>query len=396
MKTILLVAAVLLVGLDLGTAHEVAWFESYYSGSSTNPMVFTTVDPRYSDHYIEVYPSAYEPCIVQVNLDPQTSPYIEAHVVGPNPANWVEIEVSPVGVPLSPNVITATVSGEWHATGSPLGFGCDATNANHFSVPVKIALSRAQWGLNLSMDRQNLWINTRSGVALQASDSLSGPCVNIGTGVSFWVPPDREAQFFSGTTRLGGGLAGGVTDNAGNPQTNVTVGLPYGGAMVTTATTAGDGSFLLDLLPWGTNLITILKSFTFVDPGTGSNRTETAAVEILAPATNSQAVVQLVAVPQVWPPPPACNCSPWCAIGFGTFNGARTPVYFSAGANPPKGVPPTCAQPQVTVTPPGGAPFPIMPGTGRHQNSGPNPASGVWTVSVTVCGQTKMCTVTVP
>jgi hypothetical protein len=392
MKTIILLAAASLIGLEL-EAHEVDWFESYYSGSTNIPLTFTTLDPRYVDRYIAVYPTFFEPCTVVVNLDPQTSPYIDAHVIGPNPANWVEIEVTPINIFLPTDVILGTVSGEWHATGLPPLFGCDATNANRFSVPVKIALSRAQWKLNLSSDRQNLWISTGSGVALQESDSLSGPWVNVGMGVSFWVPPDHDAQFFTGTMRLGGGLSGNVTDTAGSPQTNLTVGLPYGGA---STTTAGDGSFLLGLLPWGDNLIAVTKSITFVDPGTGSNRTETAGIEIVAPATNSYGAVQLKVEAQVWPPPPACNCSPWCAIGFGTFNGVQTPVYFSGGANPPKGVPPNCGQPQVTVTPPGGAPSPIKPGTGRHQNSGPNPTSGKWTVTTTVCNQTKTCTVTVP
>lgn len=389
MKTFILIAAASLFNLQLG-AHEVDWFESYYFGSTNLPMVFSTLNPRYVDQYIEVYPSFFEPCTVVVNLDPQPSPYIDAHVVGANPANWVEIEVSPVNV-FSGNVIQGTVSGEWHATGLPALSGCDATNAHYFSVPVKIALAPSQWKLNLSSDRQNLWIDTGSAVALQAADNLAGPWMNIGMGVSFWVPPDHNAQFFTGTLRLGGGLSGIVTDKTGNPQTNLTVGLPFGGA---TITTGSGGSFLLGGLPWGTNLIAMMKSITFVDPGTGSNRTETTGIEILAPATNSYGAVQFKVEAQVWPPPPACNCSPWCAIGFGTFNGAQTPIYFSGGANPPKGVPPTCGQPQVTVTTPSGTTFPITPGTNRHQNSNPSP--GTWTVTTTVCGQTKSCSVTVP
>jgi hypothetical protein len=385
-----LLVAASLIGLEL-KAHEVDWFESYYSGSTNIPMTFSTTDPNYLDQYIEIYPTFFEPCTVVVNLDPQTSPYIDAHFVDGNEANWVEIEVSVLKVPLSTNPILATVSGEWHATGFPPLSGCDATNANRFSVPVKIALSRSQWKLTLSSDRQNLWIDTGSAVALQASDSLAGTWINIGMGVSFWVPPEQNAQFFTGILRLGGGLSGTLTDAACNPQTNVTVGYPYGGA---TATTAGDGSFLLGGLVWGPNLIALMKSITFVDAGTGSNRTETAGIEILAPATNSYVAAQVKVEVQVWPPPPACNCSPWCAIGFGTLNGAQTPIYFSGGANPPKGVPPTCGQPQVPVTPPSGAPFPIMPGTGRHQNS--DSASGTWTVTTTVCGQSKSCTITVP
>jgi hypothetical protein len=27
-----------------------------------------------------------------------------------------------------------------------------------------------------------------------------------------------------------------------------------------------------------------------------------------------------------------CNCTPWCAIGFGTFADGETPVYYSGGA----------------------------------------------------------------
>src|SRR5438477_386156 len=131
MKTITLLIATWIIGLEL-KAHEVYWFESYYFGSTNIPLTITTVNPRCSDRYIAVYPSFLEPCTVVVNLDPQTSQYIEAHVIGPNPANWVEIEVSPVGVPLSTDVIKATVSGEWHATGSPPLSNCDATNANRF------------------------------------------------------------------------------------------------------------------------------------------------------------------------------------------------------------------------------------------------------------------------
>ena len=92
----------------------------------------------------------------------------------------------------------------------------------------------------------------------------------------------------------------------------------------------------------------------------------------------------------------ACNCTPWCAIGFGSLPGGQTPVYYAGGANPPKNGTADCDQPQVTVTPPSGTTYSITPGSSRHQNSGPNPASGTWTVTTTVCGQSKSCTVTVP
>ena len=84
------------------------------------------------------------------------------------------------------------------------------------------------------------------------------------------------------------------------------------------------------------------------------------------------------------------------AAGFGTVAGGQTPVYFSGGANPPKTGTADCGQIQLTVTNPAGVTTPIVPGTSHHQNSGPNPASGTWKVTVTVCGKTKTCTIDVP
>ena len=91
-----------------------------------------------------------------------------------------------------------------------------------------------------------------------------------------------------------------------------------------------------------------------------------------------------------------CTCTPWCAIGFGSLDGGQTPVYYAGGANAPKNDTSNCDVPQVTVTTPSGTTYPIRPGSSRHQNSGANPASGNWTVTTTVCGQSKSCTVTVP
>jgi hypothetical protein len=202
-----------------------------------------------------------------------------------------------------------------------------------------------------------------------------------------------KAYYFKSTKRPGGDVSGALTDDAGNPQSGFSVDLLYGGAP---ATTASDGSFNVVGLPWGTNVLSLINSLTFVDPGTGTNRTETAGIEVMVPAIVPYGTLQFKVVVQIFPPPPACNCSPWCAIGFGTINGAQTPIYYAGGANPPKGVPPNCGVPQVTVTPPNGPAFAITPGSGRHQNSGVNPASGTWTVTTVVCGQTKMASLTVP
>src|SRR5450432_236525 len=102
--------------------------------------------------------------------------------------------------------------------------------------------------------------------------------------------------------------------------------------------------------------------------------------------------VDMVAAPLA-APTNICNCTPWCSIGFGTPPEAQTPVYYAGGANSPNGGMPDCGQPQVTITPPGGVAFSIAPGTSHHHNSGPNPASGTWTVTALVCGQSKPATI---
>jgi hypothetical protein len=75
------------------------------------------------------------------------------------------------------------------------------------------------------------------------------------------------------------------------------------------------------------------------------------------------------------------------------MDGVQTPIYFSGGANGPEDAPANCGPVQVTVTPPNGNPFSIKAGSGKHQNSGRNPAPGVWTVTTTVCGQSKSCSI---
>jgi len=207
---------------------------------------------------------------------------------------------------------------------------------------------------------------------------------------------DQSAQFFKGTHRLGSAFGGLIMDCSGSPQAGFNVGLMYGGL---NSTTLSDGSFSFYGLPRGTNLIAVTKPFTFADPVTGSNRTETVGLNIEVPATNPTNIFYQMLqfkVAAVVAPVPACNCTPWCAIGVGTLNGTETPVFYAGGALPPKSGPANCGPVQVTVTPPSGVAYPITAGSGKHQNSGPNPGTGTWTVTTVVCGQSKQASITVP
>lgn len=350
-------------------------------------------DPDYG--WIGIVPSVGEPCTVQVNLNPPTSSAITTGFVGGiSTANavWVYVDVNPSA---GPTTINTVVSGEWHATGYPAGAGCTATNPNPFSVPVTITLPPL-WRISPGVMPWTVQIDTRGILSgLRSADSLKGPWYNIGFGTNFTLISDQSSQFFKGTHRLGSAFGGIITDGLGNPQPGFSVGLQYGDL---NSMTLYDGSFSFYGLPRGTNIVAVTAPLSFVD-SSGSNQTQSVGVNIEVPATSptniSYQMLQFKMDPQVFVVP-ACNCTPWCAIGVGTLNGAETPVFYAGGAFPPQNGPADCGQVQVTVTPPNGVAYPITPGSSKHQNSGPNPATGTWTVTTTVCGVSKQSSITVP
>jgi hypothetical protein len=339
---------------------------------------------------IEIAPSSGELCLVDVNLDPGVgSDFYSATVLQPHPARSVYIQVKVLKAP--PDVVVDTIKGEWHAlTGQ--GPDCDATNAQPFEVPIVIPVAPAPLLPTLSSDRLSVNISSAQPFILQAGENPTGPWFHVAQGTRAVLGTDNDALFFRKRGRLGGHVSGSILDGSGKPQTGVTAGLPGGGSNTQVGT---DGTFDLSDFPWGNSLFAMVKSFTFADPSTGANRTETAQIEIEVPVIVPDGFLQFKVEMQVFVVP-SCNCTPWCSIGFGTINSGQTPVFYAGGANSPKGVPAHCDPPQVTVTTPSGKTIPIKAGAGRHQNSGPNPESGTWTVTTTVCGQSKSCSITVP
>ena len=357
-------------------AHDVVW---WVDPNSSAP-VFDFYYPAEKKDYISIAPSIDEPCTVVVNLDPQSSTLVSAKVLDPNRANVVDIQVNVLRPP-NGTFENATVSGEWHATGFPPFSGCTSVTPNKFSVPVKVFGKPVRWQLMRSVD--NKWLNIDTGFhcALQYASSLSGPWSVIGKGQMFSVNSEMPSGFYMRSTRVGGFVSGTVTDGANKPLSGISLGLQYGGEKITTGLLGG---YSFDRLPWGMNVVTV------------SNKIG-ASLNVEVPATTNAVVGIKVAMDAAPPGTNAvCNCTPWCAIGFGTVAGGQTPVYFSGGANPPKDGTANCGAIQVTVTSPAGVTTPIVPGTSHHQNSGPNPAAGTWKVTVTVCGKTKTCMIDVP
>ncbi len=177
------------------------------------------------------------------------------------------------------------------------------------------------------------------------------------------------------------------------------VGLQDGGL---NSMTLFDGSFSFYSLPRGTNIIAVTKPVTFVDSSTGSNRTESVGVNIEVPATNPTNIfyqmLQFKADAGNCSNCQPANCRPWCAIGVGTLKWSPDACLFGMERFLPQNGPGRSGgQVQVTVTLPNGVAYPIhMPGSTKHQNSGGNPANGTWTVTTTVCGQSKQASITVP
>lgn len=393
-------------GSDDLPAHEVTWWGNFNGANPTQPMVLFfgrdwCGDKSYG--YINIKPASGEPCVVQVNITSVSSSAISYRFEdGINEARsvWIEVDVEGLG----PGAVNATISGEWHATGYDENgtadpTQCDALSPQPFTVPV-VVTNRPRLMLIRSLDFRTIQIvpgDVGGGLwSLQRASSLTRPrWKTVGVGSTFTFDTSWGAQFFKVDNKTGSPVTGTITDPSGNPQSGVTIGLAHGGLSATTGLT---GSFSFSWAPRGLNLYTMYKDLTYVDPGTGSNRTQTASVNFVVPvSTNDAAVaVKMDAAVNAGPGTNGCDCTPWCAIATGTLNGAQRPVYFSGGAYPPKSGPADCDPPQVTVTPPGGAPYSIKAGTDLEQNSGRHPASGTWTVTTTVCGRSISRSVTVP
>jgi hypothetical protein len=363
-------------------AHDVDWWENPYGFFPGDPMIFYY--PRELSGHFYVDPSFYEPCWVVVNLDPSTSTLVNAQVLPPNPANSVSVLVQILRAP-SNHIETATITGEWHATGFPLLSGCTAITPNKFSVPIVVSDQVPPWQFQVSANRQWFMIDAGFSSALQFSSCLTGPWLNIGQGQMFTVENRMRVGYFQRSKDLGGYVGGMATDNSGNPLMGLIFRLFYGGV---SATTDSSGTYSIPQLPYGMNLMSLTNpiigaSLNIVVPATNN------------PATNNPANIKVaMAADPIVAVTNACNCTPWCAIGFCTMPSGSTPIYYAGGANSASGAP-SCDT-QVTVTPPSGPSFTISPGSGHQHNSGPNPAAGTWTVTTTVCDKTKSATITVP
>ncbi len=379
-KRLVLLLMAGLLGVGELKAHVITWAGNPWPGA-TPSVPLTIYFPNGQPETIGVVPESGELCTVVVENVKVSDPTLISAVVLVSPANSVYIRVVSLRVPTN-HLETATVTADWYATGFPLNGGCTAVTPNPFTVPIQISDQEPKF--QISIDNAK-WINFNTGfkAALQSSSCLTGPWINMGFGQMFSVYNDMRpgGQFYQRSTMPAGPVTGTISDPSGNPLQGVQFDLYYGGAPATTDTS---GYYSLNWLPYGMNVITI------------SNPVVNASLNVEVNDSNYVNEDWVVDLEVEDEDTNVCDCTPWCAIGYGSLNGGVTPVYYSGGASQPKGSGNTCDEPVVTVMPPSGPSITIRAGTRGRQNSGPNPTPGTWTVTAVVCGKTKTATVDVP
>ena len=134
----------------------------------------------------------------------------------------------------------------------------------------------------------------------------------------------------------------------------------------------------------------VLEQQTTVNIGTSSITYSNRMGFLASVAANvlNQWIIKSMLSADTNPPPPACQCTPWCGIMSGVVDGFQK-VVAGGGANG------SCQDtPVVQITGPGGLNLTLLPGQKRLVFD--PAASGTWTVTSTVCGRTKTCQITVP
>jgi hypothetical protein len=353
-------------------AHDVAWDENPSGQTPQYPMVFFY--PWETSDDFGVVPLHFENCSVSVSLNPVNSTLLTAAIVEPNPGTSVYVDVFILRAP-SNGLETATISGTWQATGSPNPTDCTATNPNPFTVPITVKKLNPNFLISEMPTSQTLTVKSGYSAGLEWSPSLMGPWENVGLGQSFTLSAQASGGFFEQIKKIGGFLTGYVVDGSGNPQPNINVAYSAGGVSEVTDDTGYFDS--TNRLPYGQQALTLSD--------TNGNQLDMDLFDITNLYINIFAI--LTNIPPE-PPTNTCNCTPWCAIGYGSSSSGVTPVFYSGGANGPSSGVANCETVSVTVTPPSGPSFSITPGTGKRQNSGANTATGTWTVTSVVCGKT--------
>jgi hypothetical protein len=223
----------------------------------------------------------------------------------------------------------------------------------------------------------------------QVQYKIGQPYYNLGYGIDYSL---RGYDLTSGFFRGGLGLStGSLNFSFKNPlslaaEYRISYGSGSPSAVVNT-----NGTATLTNAPTGSAEIVVEKRVQVVDTNTG--QTNSVGLEIpmdldgLLPQVHALIDADMEAFTAV-----KCDCTAWCGIAGATVNGVQTVVASGGKLG-------TCLEDtEVTITGPGGVnvSFPSVPIPRRKREKFSPAADGTWTVTVTICNQTKSCSITLP
>jgi hypothetical protein len=296
-------------------------------------------------------------------------------------------------IPLSSGTVTMsnTVLVGVAATASSFGFGSQVNvgfSEYGDAEPSAVSLTAKAGGNgNVEIDAQP------SAGSLASAKDVTGPFLQMpASSPPVSAPADEERRFFKSVPHPPrdefGRIEGTVVNAQGVPLTNQLVEVD---GFSHPQLTGAQGEFRFRLLPPGQHRLRFMSVGTFIDSTSGeTNETEVSlSLPVVVTANTGVTVAVKLDLPAVNGPidAPPCDCVPWCGIGMITVNGATT--LSAAGGK----LGPCDDGRQVTITGPGGVTVTIPP---RNRRTFENPASGVWTVTATVCGKNRTCEITLP
>ncbi len=219
---------------------------------------------------------------------------------------------------------------------------------------------------------------------LQVSTNPAGPWATLPGAISPYAPPAaEEGGFFRLADRVPMGLVFGEIAGEGlSFGTVVQVGA--GGPVAATYF----GSFSLYEVPAGEFDLLIHARMTVTNMPAGSREDHIVAVGwpmAVTPGNAAQVVINQVEFSQP-PGQTPCQCTPWCGLLGGTVEGVPQVAAFG-GKNG------TCDEvAEVTITTPDGTRI-----SNPKQRVSFRPApNGTYSVTSTVCGVTRTCSITLP
>jgi hypothetical protein len=223
----------------------------------------------------------------------------------------------------------------------------------------------------------------------QVQYKIGGPYFNLGYGIDHSLRAyDLTSGFFRGALGLPTGSLTFSLKDAFLKGSGYR--FSYGGGAPSSGVDT-NGTATLTNAPIGAGEVVIEKRVEVVDTSKGQTNSYGLQIPMDLTGLIDQVNAMIDADMEAFTAT-KCDCTAWCGIAGATVNGVQTVVASGGKLG-------TCLEdPEVTITGPGGVrvTFPDVPFPRRKRETFSPAADGTWTVSVTICDQTKTCSITLP